>query len=426
MRILFLTPYAPNLVRVRPYNLIHALNQRGHDITIASLWETETERNDMAALRAAGLRVLARPLRRRHILWNSLVALATGLPLQARYCWQPTLARDLCDELARTPYDVIHVEHLRGAAYGLWIQKQTANSQLPIVWDSVDCISHLFTQAAAHSRSLQGRLITRLELGRTRRHEAWLVNQFNRTLVTSDVDKQALLALPQETSRSINGYSVTPSSSHPVTVLPNGVDLDYFTPSAARREAATIVFSGKMSYHANVTAALYLVNDIMPLVWAQRADVQVQIVGKDPPPTIRNLQSEIRNLQVTGSVPDMRPYLWGATLAVAPVAYGAGIQNKVLEAMSCGTPVVATQVAISALSVQPGRDLLVADSPNTFADMVLDLLDDPGRQAELGRSGRKFVESNHDWYRIAAQLEDIYHHAITHANSPASSIQKEV
>jgi len=97
-----------------------------------------------------------------------------------------------------------------------------------------------------------------------------------------------------------------------------------------------------------------------------------------------------------------------ATLAVAPVPYGAGVQNKVLEAMACGTPVVVSPQAIAALAVQPGRDLVVADGAEAFARAVLELLDDPARRAQLGRAGRAYVEQHHSWDAITARLESIY------------------
>jgi hypothetical protein len=115
---------------------------------------------------------------------------------------------------------------------------------------------------------------------------------------------------------------------------------------------------------------------------------------------------------VTGIVPDIRPYLRRATLAVAPVPYGAGIQNKVLEAMACGTSVVASPQAISALAIQPGRDLVVAEGVEGFARAVLALLDDPARRAELGQAGRAYVEAHHAWDAVAAQLVGIYQAAI--------------
>jgi glycosyltransferase involved in cell wall biosynthesis len=136
-----------------------------------------------------------------------------------------------------------------------------------------------------------------------------------------------------------------------------------------------------MSYHANVTAASHLIQDIMPRIWKHRPEVKLLIAGKNPPRSLVELAASARKhepvsrrpavastpaVTVTGSVPDMRPYLNRATISVAPLLYGAGIQNKVLEAMACATPVVASPRAVSALSAQGWRDIVVADDPEVL------------------------------------------------------------
>jgi glycosyltransferase involved in cell wall biosynthesis len=239
------------------------------------------------------------------------------------------------------------------------------------------------------------------ELKRTERYEAWLINHFDRVLVTSEQDKKAFSLYP-----SING------KSDKVSILRNGVDISYFTADlSVSREPATLVISGKMSYHANLTMVMHFIEEIMPLVWASRQETKVWIVGKDPPKMIRSLASDPR-ISVTGTVDDIRPYLQGATVAVAPVIYGAGIQNKVLEAMACGTPVVASPQAISALDVQPGLELLTARDPAEYARTILCLLSDQNLQGRIGQAGRGYVEKHHDWSEVAIHLAEIYQQVI--------------
>ncbi|MFC1923244.1 glycosyltransferase [Chloroflexota bacterium] len=195
-------------------------------------------------------------------------------------------------------------------------------------------------------------------------------------------------------------------------MLPNGVDLGYFTPDEGiNRKNRDIVLSGKMSYHANITMVMEFMQDIMPHVWEKNADVQVWIVGKDPPQSLQVLANN-PNIHVTGTVDDIRPYLQMATLSASPISYGAGIQNKVLEAMACATPVIATPQAVSALKVEAGKEILVAEDAHTFAEKVIALLEEPERREEIGKAGRKFVEQNHDWAVVAARLADVYSQAI--------------
>ncbi|MEJ2304933.1 MAG: glycosyltransferase [Anaerolineales bacterium] len=410
MDILFLVPYVPNLIRVRPYNLIRSLTARGHRLTVMTLSTGEDE--DVAELKDYCHRVYAYNLPTWRSFYNALTALPTSIPLQAMYCWQPALAHRSTQIIQngnkRVPFDVIHIEHLRGARYGLHLKEHLnkLDLQLPLVWDSVDCITHLFDQAATRNQRKVSRWLTRFELGRTRAYERYLIGQFDRVLVTSQVDQQALLSLGSVDSPSPN-----------ISVLPNGVDLAYFTTdSSVARQDATLVVSGKMSYHANVTMVLVLVNEILPLVWERKPEVKLWVVGKDPSNQIKNLAQDPA-ITVTGTVDDIRSYLRSATIAVAPIQYGAGIQNKVLEAMACGAPVISTSQAISALQAQPGQDLLVADEPIEFAETILALLDDRERQRKIGAAGRRYVEQHHNWDYIAAKLEEIYLAAIDEKQS---------
>lgn len=411
MKILFIVPYTPTHIRTRPYNLILALARQGHAVTLATLWENEQERQVLRDLQKTGVQVISSRLTKMRSIWNSLIALPTRTPLQAVYCWQPGLLHEMNSCLAQG-YDVIHVEHLRGARYGLWAKSRIRSLGLhtPVVWDSVDCISYLFEQAARKSGSLLSRSITRLELGRTRRYEGWLVEQFDRVLVTSPLDQKAMENLSPRAKTNGQARCDCPKA---IGVLPNGVDLDYFTPPAGARESGTLVLSGKMSYHANVAAGLYLVNDIMPLIWKDKPDVQVWIAGKDPTPEIRRLaERHPHHVFVTGTVSDIRPHLRRATVAVCPIKYGAGIQNKVLEAMATGTPVVTTPQAVSALQVRSGDDLLVGDSPERFSESVLALLGSEELRERMSRAGRRYAEEHHDWNMIVKRLESVYRQAI--------------
>ena len=192
--------------------------------------------------------------------------------------------------------------------------------------------------------------------------------------------------------------------------MPNGVDLAHFAPQDVPRQSDRIIFTGKMSYHANIAAALYLGREIMPCVWQERPDVRLQIVGKDPVPAVRALAEDPR-IMVTGYVPDMRPFLATAAVAATPIRYGVGIQNKVLEAMAMGTPVVTTSQASTALLAHEGEHFLIAESAQDFACQVIRLLRDRDLAARIAAAGRRYVEAHHDWDHLAARLEEVYRQA---------------
>lgn len=417
MKILFVCPYVPTVIRTRPYHFLNTLARRGHDLTLATLWETDWERSQLRELESQGLTVLASHLTRPRSAVNMLQAFLTGRPLQSRYCWVPALTHQLRQavQTGAAPFQVAHVEHLRGAEYGLAVRRSaTGERRIPVVWDSVDCISLLFEQAIQHSTSRFGRWATRFDLPATRRYEGWAVGQFDQVLVTSNVDRAALDQLVQAESGRPQPAPVGRLRPRPIRVLPNGVDLAHFKPPDSPREPETVVLTGKMSYHANVTAAHQLVGNIMPRVWAEYPNVKVNIVGTAPTPDVRALAARnAPRVTVTGHVPDIRPYLQMATMAVAPMAYGAGIQNKVLEAMACGTPVIASPQAIAGLQVPVGESLLVAEGAQNSATAILSFLRDEPLRASVGSRGRAYVSEHYNWWIVTDELESIYNGLIS-------------
>jgi sugar transferase (PEP-CTERM/EpsH1 system associated) len=395
MRIAYIVPYVPNRIRTRSYNLIRQLVSLGHEVAVFTLASSKEDLIDAQSLKSHCSAVYYYPQPVWRSLLNSAAALPSREPLQSMYSWQPALARQIVQRASRNEFDIIHVEHLRGSRFGLFLKSRLPT--LPVVWDSVDCISHLFQQAAKQSRSFYGKFMTRLELSRTRRAEGDLACRFEHVLVTASADRNALLGLVP--------LGKSPSE---ISVLPNGVDLEYFHPSAEfQREPETIIFSGKMSYHANISMAKYLVEEIMPRIWKFRPAARLYIVGKDPAPAIKKMT---RNplITVTGTVDDIRPFLWRATVSVVPLLYGAGIQNKILEAMATGTPVVTTCQALSALQAQPGKDLFVSDDPDGFSQAVLQLIANRDLQQKTGDAGVIYIRTFHRWASIASQLVNIY------------------
>jgi glycosyltransferase involved in cell wall biosynthesis len=395
MRIAYVVPYVPNQIRTRPYNLINQLAALGHEVSVFMLGTNQQDALDAQILESKGNRIYyhVQPIWRSFL--NCAAALPSHQPLQYVYSWQGGMAQQIAQLISEEEFDIVHVEHLRGSRYGVFLKSRFPD--IPVVWDSVDCISHLFRQAASHSRSFFGKFMTRFDLPRTAQAESDLICQFDHALVTSLADRNAMLELVPT--------GKTPSQ---ISVLPNGVDMEYFHPNPElQRDAETIVFSGKMSYHANISMVKYLVAQIMPRIWKVRPAARLYIVGKDPSPEIKELQKNPRII-VTGTVEDIRPFLCRATVSVVPLLYGAGIQNKILEAMATATPVVTTCGAISALEAQPDEHLLVSDDPDGFSQAVLKLMQDPNLQKKIGEAGETYVRANHQWSSIASRLVHIY------------------
>lgn len=412
MNILFISAYVPSPIRVRPYGFIRALARRGHRITLVCGANAD-DGPALGALRDVCARIVTVYVSKTEMLWNALRALPGNLPLQAALSFGQRLLEAVRAEDRSRRYDVAHIEHLRASALGYALMRT------PAVLDSVDSISLLFERALRGSPSLKSRALALLDLARTRAYEARYTHHFEQVIVSSPEDAWALRTLRRhfhssaqdEPLRRFTDAADDRDEQDAISVVPNGVDLDYFAPRSIARERATIVFSGKMSYHANEAAALYLVRDIMPLVWTRRPETRVVIAGSAPPPSVRALAAD-RRVTVTGYLDDLRPAIASATVAVAPLRYGVGIQNKVLEAMALATPVVAARQASRALHAVEGRDLLLAEQPHEYADAILSLMDDPQRAAAIGAAGRRYVERHHTWDAAAERLECVYSAAI--------------
>jgi glycosyltransferase involved in cell wall biosynthesis len=397
-KIAFLTPYTPTRIRTRPFHFLKTLSRNGHAVTLFTVWTDKEEHRALQELEAFGIHIVATPLNRWRVLWNSLRGLASTVPIQARYSWEPGLATRWLNAVRTGTFDILHVEHLRGALYGFRVRHTLGTSTPPVVWDSVDCISGLFQNAILKSVKRTNRMITRLELERTRTFEARAIRTFDETLVVTEAEQKQLLALPSR------GKPNADPAPH-VHVVPNGVDADFFCRTTDECSQATLIFSGKMSYHANITAAHFLLDEIMPRVWAARSDVQVLIVGADPPPSFKERAAHSNGrVVVTGTVADVRPYMERATIAVAPMVYGAGVQNKVLEAMAMQLPVITSPLAAAPLGAQPDRELWVATDAAEFAATIITALDAPALRAALAQNGRRFVQ---DHYSIRASVEKL-------------------
>jgi glycosyltransferase involved in cell wall biosynthesis len=385
LRILFVTPYVPSKFRTRPYSFIRELTRLGHRVTLVCLlqpaWE-ESYLNEVAPFCEA-----IYPVHLQHIqpYLNAFSSFFTRLPLSVAYCLSPELNRTVRELLSQNSFDLIHTEFVRAAPATLDLKG------IPKLFDAVDSLTLTYRRSISAARiTPKQRFVSLIEWFKMRRYEPWVIRHYDRTIISSPIDQLALQ-----------------SKDKTVDVIVNGVDLDYFKFYDGSRQASTIVFLGKMSYYVNVASVLWFYKKVFPKIRRRRPDVIFKIVGRDPIPVITRLGKD-PSVEVTGTVPDVRIYLSQASLSISPMVSGGGMQFKMLEAMAMGTPCVATRLACSPLQTSPGRDVIVADSPDEFATAVCELLDDPIKRSELAVNGRQYVEKFHNWTDRARQLNQLY------------------
>ena len=297
---------------------------------------------------------------------------------QKSFC--PPLWKAVADSLARNEYDLVH------CFGGISVYEfEPLFAHLPRLITPYE--SHtLFLESAAR----QGGLSARLQLPIARRFERFMFTPYDRTVVISDVDADTLRGMQPKLN---------------VEVIPNGIDLARFPVSHVEREPHSLVFVGNFAYAPNQDAARLLVERILPAVRARIPAARLRLVGANPPDWLRDMAND--SIEVTGRAPDVAPYLARASAFVCPLRVGAGLKNKVLEALAMGAPVVATPLSLDGIAAIDGESALVAEV-DELPDAVIRALRDASLRRRLSQNGRALIESRYTWTRAADAYERLY------------------
>jgi glycosyltransferase involved in cell wall biosynthesis len=240
------------------------------------------------------------------------------------------------------------------------------------------------------------RLYLAMQARKLKAYEARMSRRIDVNVMMSNVDEEELKQIAPEIE---------------TVVVPNGVDVNYFSPDAESQEPA-LVYAGGMNMFANRDAVMHFVDQIWPLVSAERSDARFDIIGQDPPPELIARTRKDRGLRIHGYVSDVRPLIRQASVYVVPIRVGGGTRLKVLDALALGKAIISTPVGCEGIEVTHDRDILIEDDPRQFAQQVLELLDDPERRKRLGANARKLAEARYAWAPIAGRLEQAYELAI--------------
>jgi sugar transferase (PEP-CTERM/EpsH1 system associated) len=386
MRILFVAACLPDpLLRgyeVRAFHQLRLLGRR-HRITLLAYTDGAPRPAALARLRAFCAEIHTIPLNLAGMAAGITRGILSRRPLQTAIYDTPRMRSALHGLLRERRHDVVHVQMARMAAL------LDGAVDTPRVVDLIDALSVNMARRRVYDRGA-ARWLAGLEHGRLQRHERELCRTWDRALVASDVDRRAIGDFPN------------------LLVNSNAVDLGHFASRCGGRTRDAIVFSGNLGYFPNVDGAVWFARDILPLIRAEVPGATLTIVGARPAREVRQLAALGAHVVVHGPVPDLAPHIARASVAVAPLRAGSGQSLKVLEAMACGTPIVATTRAVDGLAVKDGTHLLLADDAAAFARQVVLLLRDPHAAERIAVAARSLVESRYDWEASVAALDAIY------------------
>ncbi|GIX21532.1 MAG: glycosyl transferase [Gammaproteobacteria bacterium] len=388
MNILYLChrlPYPPKRGgKIRPFNMIRHLAARGARLTVASLARSAAEAAEGEGLRAHCRELVVETVGAAAQWARTVARLPTPTPSSMGYFHSPRLARRLHSVLAAQRFDLVFVHCSSMAPYVARV------AGVPKMLDYGDMDSFKWRAYAGHKRwpwswgyALEGAKLARAE----RR----LAGCFDFLSCTTRAELDSLRSL---------------GVVRPSDWFPNGVDAAYFAPGEEAVDEKLLSFVGRMDYFPNQQAMFWFCREVWPRLRAREPGLRLAIVGAAPPPAVRRL-GRLPGVTVTGQVDDVRPWVRRSAVNVAPLQIARGTQNKILECLAMGVPVVCSRAAARGVDVRPGEDLLTADAPAEFAAAVWALLRDPARRRALGAAGRARVLARHDWGASMRRLEGL-------------------
>lgn len=389
MKILFLSrwfPYpADNGARLRIYNLLRQLASH-HEIHLLSFTEDEVSEEQTGALSTFCADVQAVPYRGfQPNRLTALLGLFSPFPrsvLDSDSCEMHNAVR-YADALEN--FDAVIASQVDMAPYALRVPA-------PRILEEIE-LTNLVEQTLAVNTPLK-RWRKMLMWQKWKRYLAHILSQFDGASVVSECERLRLeAALPSNLGHG------------PISVIPNGVDLVYYTGTFGLPEPDTLLYTGALTYYANFDAMKYFLGEIFPQLQAARRNVTLSITGKLDGVPIERLP-RTKGVTYTGYLGDIRPAIARSWASIVPLRIGGGTRLKILESLALGTPVIATSKGAEGLDLSPEHDILIADDSAGFANGALRLLSDADLWAHLIQHGRQTVQDRYDWRQIGQQLND--------------------
>jgi sugar transferase (PEP-CTERM/EpsH1 system associated) len=292
--------------------------------------------------------------------------------------------------LDENQFDIVQIESVHLINY--LPPLRAVRSQPLIVCDWHNIESELMQQYAQREQNIFRRAYARRTARLLRVYENRALQEFDAHICVSERDCEQLSQL-------------NPGAK--VQVIENGVDTNYYSYSAGNLSRHRILFVGSMDYHANIDGAVHFARDVWPQVHARHPQLVFTIVGKDPGPEVRKLET-IEGIEVTGTVDDVRPFYGEAVASVVPLRVGGGSRLKILEAMAAGVPVISTRLGGEGLEVQNGENVLIADNISELVTAIVNVLENDSQRQHLINAGRALVTEHYDWSKLGHALFNFY------------------
>ncbi len=373
--------------RIRSYKILRELARR-HAVTVFTFYAAEAN-DEHLLLQGVFDQLICLPLHLppprglREALDFARLMVSSRPYTVSKYC-RPEVADALSKVLARQSYDVIVCDFAIAGGVIPW------DYPCPKVLFTHNVEALIWRRHASVARNPLWKAVSWWEYHKMTRFERTCLNKSQRVLTVS------------ETDRAFFSHIIDPAK---ITVIPTGVDTDYFRPTQETEEPDSLVFTGSMDWMPNEDGILYFVREILPVLRQQLPRARLTVVGRSPSERVRSLARADQSIRITGRVDDIRPYVNQASVYVVPLRVGSGTRLKIFEAMAMGKAIVSTTLGAEGLPVTHGENILLADSPNDFAKVIVTLMNSPAMRTRLGLAARQLVERNYSWGSVASQFD---------------------
>jgi polysaccharide biosynthesis protein PslH len=412
MRILFLTQIIPWPIdagpKVKTWNVLRYLHDQGHEIVLVSFVRQE-EKPYVHVMNEVCEKVYSVPIRR-SLLANGMYylrSLFSKRPFLIERDNLPVMRATVKEILQGEQIDVIHADQLSmvqfafDSAYPDQSELARAGDKKPIfVFDAHNAVWTIVDRMRKNAPWIMKPILS-LELHRIKKYEGAVVRYFDHTFAVAEPDAAALMQAAEfQSDAKTNGK---------ISVVPIAVDAEALIPVKQVSGSCRILTLGTLHYPPNADGIRWFAGEVFPLIKERIPGVTLTIVGKNPPRDIQQFETIYPDaVRVTGYVADLDPYFEEAALVVVPVRAGGGMRVRILEAFARGMPMVTTTVGLEGIDAEPGREVLVEDTPVEFADAVIQLLQDENLRQEIAMNGRKLVERKYDYRVVLDALQIIY------------------
>ena len=364
--------------KLRAYHQLNQLAKHSevHLISLTNKLISPIEKKELEKFCAS---VTVYKLKKLESIFSLFKAIFNKTPFQVALFYNPSLHRKIKNQLREIHPNHIYCQLVRCAEY---VKEEF---DIPKTIDFMDVLSKGIERRISSSPFYLKKIL-KIESERLKIYEHLMFEYFDTHSIISSQDQELIYHMKREE----------------IAIIPNGIDSAFFTPKSNLKKEYTLLFNGNMQYQPNVKSAIYIAKQILPIVHKTHPEVTLLISGTSPTKEVLNLASD--KVTVSGWIDDIRDAYNTSEIFIAPMQIGTGLQNKLLEAMAMELPCISSKLANNALKAKPGKEILIGNSKEEYAKLIIDLMDDRINKKQLAEAGRNYVNSTFNWENSTEEL----------------------